>query len=78
MNKINMNKVAGIGIAVIVIAVVIVAAMSYSDDSGTTDTITTQVGPFTVESSQEISKEETAEGTDYSVLLTEKLGIKSP
>ena len=70
-----MNKVAGIGIVVIVIAVIIVGAMSFSNDS---DTIVTQVGPFTVESSQEYSKEETASGINHSIVLTEKLGIKTP
>ena len=74
-----MNKVAGIGIAVVVIAVVIVAAMSFSSDPATTaDSTTTQVGPFTVESDQEISQVETDVGTDYSILLTEKIGVKSP
>ena len=75
-----MNKVAGIGIAVVVIAVVIVAAMSFSSDPATTadSTTITQVGPFMVESGQEISQEETDVGTDYSVLLTEKIGVKSP
>ena len=77
-----MNKVAGIGIAVVVIAVVIVAAMSFSNDSFTTNnedaTDTQQIGPFTVESDQEISQTETIEGTDFSVVLTEKIGIKTP
>ena len=77
----HMNKVAGIGIAVVVIAVIIVAAMSFNDDSGTTGTTgttVTQTGPFTVESSQEISQEETDNGTDHYVVLTEKIGIKAP
>ena len=65
----------GIGIAVVVIAVIIVAVMSFSDDS---DTTVTQVGPFTVESSQEYSEEETASGTSHSIILTEKVGIKTP
>ena len=68
-----MNKVAGIGIAVVVIAVIIVAAMSFSNDPNTT---ITQVGPFTVESSQETFEEETSRGTDYHITLTEKIGIK--
>lgn len=70
-----MNKVAGIGIGVVVIAVIIVAAMSFSNDSGTT---VTQVGPFTVESSQEYSEEETVNGTSHSILLIEKIGVRSP
>ncbi len=74
----NMNKVAGIGIAVVVIAVIIVAAMSFNNDSDTTGTTVTQTGPFTVESSQEISQEETDNGTDHYVVLTEKIGIKAP
>jgi len=70
-----MNKVVGIGIVVVVIAVIIVAAMSFSNDS---DTVVTQVGPFTIESSQEYSQEQTANGTDHSILLTEKIGVKAP
>ena len=73
-----MNKVAGIGIAVVVIAVITVAAMSFNNDSDTTGTTVTQTGPFTVESSQEISQEETDSGTSHSIVLTEKIGIKSP
>ena len=65
--------VAGTGIAVI-----IVAAMSFNNDSGTTGTTVTEVGPFTVESSQEISQEETDNGTDHYVVLSEKIGIKAP
>jgi len=70
-----MNKIVGIGIVVVVIAVIIVGSMSFSNDS---DTIVTQVGPFTVESSQEYSEEKTASGINHSIILTEKLGIKSP
>ena len=70
-----MNKVIGIGIVVIVIAVIIVGAMSFSNDA---DTIVTQVGPFTVESSQEYSEEKTASGTNHSIVLTEKIGVKTP
>ena len=73
----NMNKVVGMGIAVVVIAVIIVAAMSFNNDSGTTGTTVTQTGPFTVESSQEISQEETDNGIDHYVVLTEKIGIKA-
>lgn len=68
-----MNKVAGIGITVAVIAVIIVAAMSFSNDS---DTTITEVGGFIVESSQETSKEVTSSGTDYHIVLTEKIGIQ--
>lgn len=67
-----MNKVAGIGIAVIIIAVIIAAAMSFSNDS---DPTTRQSGPFTIESSQEISEEKTAEGINYSITLSEKIGV---
>ena len=70
-----MNKIVGIGIVVVVIALIIVGAMSFSNDS---DTTVTQVGPFTVESSQEYSEEQTANGTNHSIVLTEKLGIKTP
>lgn len=68
-----MNKVVGIVIAVVAIAVIIVAAMSFSNDPNTT---ITQVGPFLVESSQEISKIETDNGTDYTIVLTESIGVK--
>ena len=71
-----MNKVAGIGIAVVVIAVVIVVSMSFSNDSLPPGTTVTQVGPFSVESSQEITEEKTPDGTNHSILLIERIGIK--
>lgn len=70
-----MNKVVGIGIVVVVIAVIIITSMSFSNDSGTT---ITQVGPFTVESSSEKSEVVTVNGTDHSIVLTEKVGVRVP
>ena len=70
-----MNKVVGMGIVVVVIAIIIVASMSFSSDS---DTIITQVGPFTVESSSEKFEEETVNGTKHSIVLTEKVGVRTP
>lgn len=73
-----LNKVVGIGIVVVVIAVIIGAVMSFSNDSVTPGTTVTQVGPFTVESSNEYSEEESVNGTDHSIILYEKIGVKTP
>ena len=73
-----MNKVVGIGIVVVVIAVIIGVTMGSSNDLDTNDsgTTITEVVPFTVESSQEITEEKTPDGTNHSILLIERIGIK--
>ena len=70
-----MNKVVGIGIVVVVIAVIIGTIMSFSNDSGTT----TNDGGFpTGPSTNEYSEEESVNGTDHSITLYEKIGVKTP
>ena len=71
-----MNKVVGIGIVIIAIAIGI-AAISFSNNDNS-NTIITQVGPFAVESSNEFSEEEGTTGNDYSIRLSEKIGVKAP
>ena len=70
-----LNKVVGIGIVVVVIAVIIGAVMSFSNDSGTT---TNDGGFSTGLSTNEYSEEESVNVTDHSIILYEKIGVKTP
>ncbi len=64
-----MNKAAGAGIAIVIIAVIIGVAYSvYSPDANE--------GNVSVDGTEIIDKE--SDHTDYSVELTEKMGLKTP
>jgi len=67
-----MKKQIGIGIGA---AVVIIAALAFVLNEPPEEN---RSFVFTNESDQEITSETTSEGTDYSVSLSETVGIKNP
>lgn len=66
-----MNKVAGIGIAIVIIIAIIGTAYSMSLSDTNEDNI-----PIVV--NEVITEEPENTGTDFSVELTEKIGLKTP
>ena len=80
-----MNKSAGIGIAAIIVIIIIgIAYSSYSTEPSEENLPTTEELDLgeSISIEEEIVAEELEEpeqtGTDFSVELTEKMGLKSP
>ncbi len=67
----TMNKVVGIGIIIVIIMAIIGVAYSMSSSDTSEDNI-----PIVVK--EAIIEEPESTGTDFSVELTEKIGLKTP
>ena len=71
----HMNKIVIIGIIVLIVIVGSAVALNFNDNTKS-NTTTTQVGQFSVESTSSFTSEKSEVGNDYSLLLEENIGMK--